>query len=101
MEKTTYVFSRDYDLAGKKKGDKISMAKVPQHLKKYLVEEGKELAVDEEEEENQNELSDAFPPDESWANPDIIDWLSAKGVDNASGTKAELLKQVKKVLKNK
>lgn len=100
MEKTTYVFNRNYDLAGKKKGDTIKLAKVPPHLKKYLTEEGKELPEDEKEEQNQSDMSDAFPPDESWSNPDIIDWLAAKGVE-AKGTKAELLKEVKKVLKNK
>lgn len=81
-----YEFVKDYPLAGKKKGEKIKLASVSKQLYDYV----KELAPANEE-----------TPTEKWKNEDIIIWLAAHEVPDAKGTKEELLKEVKKVLKAK
>lgn len=95
-EKVQYEFTKDYGLAGKKKGDKVSLTKLPFHLKSYLKQVGT-ADVTTTTGSGDDELD---TPTEEWTNPDIIDWLSNNGVE-ARGTKAELMAEVKKVLKAK
>lgn len=87
----TYEFNKDYPLAGKKQGDRIAMPSLPLHLKSYLDE-----VESEEEEEEIEDTGDT--PTKEWSKDDITAWLHANGHE-AKGTKEELLKEVKKVLK--
>lgn len=86
-----YTFIKDYPLAGKKIGEEINLPKLPFYLKNYL-----ELAEGQEEETDEDEGDEV--PTKEWKNDDIVAWLADKGVE-AKGTKDELLKEVKKVLK--
>lgn len=82
-----FVFVKDYPLAGKKIGDSFGGKVVPRHLTTYI------KAVDEKTNDGGDET-----PTEKWKNADIIEWLAERGVV-ADGTKEELLKEVKAVLK--
>jgi hypothetical protein len=83
-----FRFIKDYKVAGKKVGDPITLPKVPHYLKSYL-----EPAEEEQESDEDKDI-----PTKSWKNEDIVAWLAENGVE-AKGTKDELLKEVKKVLK--
>jgi hypothetical protein len=86
-----YLVIKDYPLAGLRVGKTVDlkMKKLPTHLKPYL-----EPAEQAEEEEDE-------VPDEAWNKADIVKWLASNGVEGATGTKEELLKEVKKVSKGK
>ena len=90
-----YKFIKDYKVAGKKVGDPIELKEVPHYLKAYLAPADKVVAETGEGEK----VAEAYP-DETWLKDEIIGWLADNGVD-AKGTKDELLKEVKKVLKAK
>lgn len=91
MAKKIFVFTKDYPLAGKKKGQELSFTKLPHHLKSVMT-------LKEGQSEDEEELEDEVPTKE-WNNADIIAWLADQGVPEAKGTKEELLKEVKKILK--
>ena len=81
-----YKLAKDYPLAGKKAGETVRLATVSKTIAPYL-----EGAKEEEEEDE--------TPTKEWTVADITDWLMSKGITDAKGTKDDLLKEVKKVLK--
>lgn len=86
QEFKTYTLTQDHPLIGKKKGETVRLSRVSEAMKPFI---------------GQSEEEDESIPTDKWVKDDIIQWLASKGVSDASGTKEELLKIVKKVSKEK
>lgn len=93
-KKQLYEFTKDYPLAGRKKGEQVEYARVGTSLKNYVKLVGKASAQETGNEE---------VPDESNTKDELIAYLHSKGVSDATekNTKDELLKAVKRVSKQK